>query len=122
MAYLVVLFLDLASLPVAKGDDALLRQAMIDHHLSGPITTKGLHRQCYVMAKGSSDIEPELNYAFITHNPMPIETNPNALFSGIGWHGDRAYLQINASDATFCSLYRRVGASYRLLREIRLPH
>jgi hypothetical protein len=122
MAYLALLFLDLASLPVAKGeDDALYRQAMIDHHLSGPITRRGLHRRCYVVAKGGSDIDPGLTYAFITHNPMPMETDPQALFSEIGRYRDRAYLQINASDATFCSLYRRVGASYRLLREVRLP-
>jgi hypothetical protein len=118
----LALFLDLASIPVQKGDDALYRQAMIDHHLKGPVTRHGLFRRCYLLALGSSDIEPQLDYNFAKRNEPPIEADAQALFSEIGWLGDRAYFQINASDATFCSLYRRSGASYRLVREIRLPH
>jgi hypothetical protein len=105
MAYLVLLFLDLG-LPIARnGDDSLYRQAMIDHHLKGPITTNGNTAACRLQGVPLAD----------------SNTRSEALFSRIAWDGNTAWLQINASDATWCSLYRKSGASYRLVRELRLP-
>jgi hypothetical protein len=106
MAFLVLLFLDLG-LPIArKGNDGLYQQAMIDHRLKGPITTDGPDAEC------------------LAWNGYPIpqgEIRRASLFSRVFWNGDTAYFQINAPDAIYCSLYRRSGASYRLVRDVRFP-
>ncbi len=106
MAYLVLLFLDLSSIPTAHGDDALYRQAMADHHLKGAITLNGSGAECSQIAG--------------IRTPDGAVT-AGALFSRIAWVKGQATFQINASDAIYCSSYRKVGASYRLLQEVRLP-
>jgi hypothetical protein len=103
MAYLILLFLDLTGPMPKQGDDALYRQALIDHHLKGPITVGGRAAECKLQRISVPDGKGV------------------TLFSRIGWTNEGGWIQINASDAVYCSLYLQSGASYRLVRELRLP-
>jgi hypothetical protein len=124
MAFLVLMFLDLVAPTTQKGgDEALYRQAMADHHLSGAYDLAAGSIECAQVAANGSDLTA-LHAAFIAVNhedeaPRKVTTH----FSRIGWDGNRAWVQLRTSDAVSCLLYRRSApASFRLVREVRLPH
>jgi hypothetical protein len=124
MALLVMLFLDLATLPmpaIGNDDDTLYRKALADHgirHAWSHYSTG----QCVEVARNSSDLQPfaaALERA--GHQPGAKHGKRMIHFSRVGWVGERAWFELTTSDATSCLLYRRTGASFRLVREIRLP-
>jgi hypothetical protein len=117
----LILFLDLTSIPTPRGDDALYRQAMADHHLKGAYDFSAGFNECLAVAQNGSELRT-LASVFLNANWRPSPRPSAAVhFSYIGWEDGRAFVELKTSDATSCLLYRRSGASFRLLREIRLP-
>jgi hypothetical protein len=117
----MILFLDLASIPTPRGDDLLYRQAMADHHLKGAYDLGAGFNECLTVAENGSELRT-LASVFLNANWRPAQKEKAPVhFSYIGWEDGRAFVELKTSDATSCLLYRRSGASFRLVREIRLP-
>jgi hypothetical protein len=121
----LVLFLDLVA-PVAPhgpaaDDAALYHQVMADHHLTAGFTLDAGFAECEKVARGASDLA-DLAAEFLNANWRPVEHGAGEThFSFVGRANQRAYVELKTSEATFCELYRWSGASYRLVREVRLP-
>jgi hypothetical protein len=122
MALLVLLFFDLATVTHAKGDDALYRKILADRK-QGDLYNVALDgTQCIQVARNGSDLRPFAEALEKARGPYQLDYKIDTVFSRIGWLGHRAWVELKTSDATSCLLYQRAGASFRLVREIRLPH
>jgi hypothetical protein len=151
MALLVLLFLDLATIPPpavhgAVGEDvAVYRQALADlkvrwdHTLAETKTSQ----RCAQLGAGASDVRKDTLADYLERNRLRlsnevlsqlisgvIDRQPvGVAFSSVGWSHDanQAWLQVDVDDGmtskhdTHCVLYRRVGARFKLAREVRAP-